>query len=222
MRLLAVNRGSGQQLSVSPSPVGVRTVEKARLLAPFDITVCGIEELEDHCSVGVSHVLSILDPGWPVPPAFGAFGEHERLELRFHDVIGEQADMIPPQPEHVAELLRFGRGLAAEAPAGAHLLVHCHAGVSRSTASMALMLAQALPKRGAAEIFQEVLRIRPKAWPNLRIVELGDAQLGRGGELIGAAHGVYRMQLARRPELEQTMRGGGREREVAAATAGRL
>jgi len=59
-------------------------------LAPFRISVCGIEELTGHCEVGVSHVLSILDPDWPVPEAFGAFGEHSRLELRFHDVIDAQ------------------------------------------------------------------------------------------------------------------------------------
>ena len=51
-------------------------------IAPFRISVCGIEELTGHCETGVSHVLSILDPDWPVPEAFGAFGEHAKLELR--------------------------------------------------------------------------------------------------------------------------------------------
>ena len=54
---------------------------------PFKFSVCGIEELNRHCEAGVSHVLSILDPGWPVPEVFGVFGEHAKLELRFHDVI---------------------------------------------------------------------------------------------------------------------------------------
>jgi hypothetical protein len=36
---------------------------------------------------GVSHVVSILDPDWPMPSAFGACGEHQRLELRFDDLI---------------------------------------------------------------------------------------------------------------------------------------
>ena len=40
-------------------------------IAPFRISVCGIEELQGHCETGVSHVLSILDPDWPVPEAFG-------------------------------------------------------------------------------------------------------------------------------------------------------
>lgn len=186
---------------------------------PFEITVCGIDELAGHCEVGVSHVLSILDPGWPVPPAFGTFGEHERLELRFHDVILETPDRIAPEPGHVAELLRFGRDLRAEPPASAHLLVHCHAGISRSTAAMTLILAQALPHVPAAEIVAEVLRIRGKAWPNIRMIGFGDAMLGRGGELLAAVPELYRWQLKRRPELEEAMRGAGRGREVDAATA---
>src|SRR5690242_14445012 len=141
---------------------------------PFRITVCGIEELAGHCEVGVSHVLSILDPGWPVPPAFGSFGEHERLELRFHDVLEPEPGMIAPQPEHVAQVLSFGRDLMREPPANAHLLVHCHAGISRSSASMALILAQALPGWSGEEIVRAILRIRSKAWPNLRIMEMGD------------------------------------------------
>jgi predicted protein tyrosine phosphatase len=189
------------------------------MLAPFRITVCGIDELAGHGDAGVSHVLSILDPGWPVPSAFGTYGEHERLELRFHDIIEDEAGMIPPRLEHIERLLAFGRDLMAEPPSGAHLLVHCHAGVSRSTASMAVILAQAQPARPAEAAFDKVLRIRPGAWPNLRIVELADALLGRQGELVAAAHGVYRRQAVRRPELVDVMRSSGRGREVETVTA---
>jgi predicted protein tyrosine phosphatase len=154
-------------------------------MAPFRITVCGIEELANHCEIGISHVLSILDPDWPVPEAFGTFGEHAKLELRFHDVIDAQgAGTLAPQPEHVMDILEFGRGLSAQRGEDTHLLVHCHAGVSRSTAAMTLILAQALPEVSATRIFGEVLRIRPQAWPNLRIVEFGDAKLGRQGERL--------------------------------------
>ncbi len=190
-------------------------------IAPFRISVCGIEELAGHCKVGVSHVLSILHPEWPVPEAFGSYGEHARLELRFHDVIEEGLPgKLPPREEHVAELLAFGRDLMAEPAPEAHLLVHCHAGVSRSTASMALILAQGLPEVGADRVFGEVLRIRPQAWPNLRIVEMGDALLGRGGALVAAARGVFRRQLEARPHLADEFRRHGRGREVEAALGG--
>ncbi len=190
-------------------------------IAPFRITVCGIEELVGHNEAGVSHVLSILDPEWPVPDAFGTFGEHRRLELRFHDVIEDTERTNGPQESHVAQLLGFGRDLLAEPAPAAHLLVHCHAGISRSTAAMALILAQALPQRDAEAILAEVLRIREKAWPNLHIVELGDAMLGRGGTLVAAAHRVYRRQLDRRPWLAEEMTRMGRAREVMAGQEAR-
>lgn len=191
----------------------------ARMQLPFRITVCGLDELAAHRDARVSHVLSILDPEWPVPEVFGTFGEHEKLELRFHDVIEDRPGMAGPQPIHVEQLLAFGRGLDREPKPEAHLLVHCHAGVSRSSASMALLIAQAMPDCPGRDIFAEILRIRPQIWPNLRIVEMGDAALGRNGDLIAAAHGIYRQQIARRPYLVEEFSAGGRAREVEAGLA---
>jgi len=186
-------------------------------LAPFGLTVCGIEELTGHAEAGVSHLLSILDPDWPVPEAFGAFGEHAKLELRFHDVIEDTAGVIPPSAADVRAVLAFGRDLEAEA--ASRLLVHCHAGISRSTASMALILAQALPAQPAEAILQHILGIREKAWPNLRILEMGDAMLGRDGTLPAAAAALYAHQLRIRPHLAGVMRNAGRGREVDAGEA---
>jgi predicted protein tyrosine phosphatase len=185
-------------------------------IPPFRITICGISELPEHSEVGVSHVLSILDPEWPVPDAFGSFGEHARLELRFHDIIDETPGMVLPRHEHVEQVLAFGRDLMAEPAGKANLLVHCHAGISRSTASMLLILAQALPRVSADALAAEVLRIRDKAWPNLHIIEMGDALLGRNGAVISAAHGLYSTQLLRKPELGVMMSEVGRTREVEA------
>lgn len=195
-----------------------RSTRSLNSIAPFTITICGIQELAGHSERGVSHVLSILDPDWPVPEAFGQFGEHAKLELRFHDVIDEGVPtLVAPRPSHVADLLAFGRDILAEPPGSAHLLVHCHAGVSRSTASMALILAQALPDTPAPRIMEAVLHIRPQAWPNLRIVEMGDALLRRDGTLVEATRKLYQTQLRRQPHLADEMRWNGREREVALA-----
>lgn len=184
---------------------------------PFDLTVCGIEELAGHCEVGVSHVLSILDPGMPDPTAFGAYGEHDRLALRFHDIIDDVPGMILPQRADVERVLQFGRGLLAEPRPSAHLLVHCYAGISRSTASMILMLAQARPDRPAAEAMAQVQQIRPQAWPNLRIIEIGDAILGRNGDIVSAVRRHYGTVLGQRPEFGEFMSANGRRREVEAA-----
>jgi predicted protein tyrosine phosphatase len=187
-------------------------------IAPFKLTVCGIEELAGHCDARPTHVLSILDPDHPIPEAFGTFGEHEKLELRFHDNIDPRPGETMPTEDHVAALLAFGRDLMAEPPQDAHLLVHCHAGISRSTASMALILAQHRPDLSAEAILAEVLRIRGKAWPNLRMLEMGDAMLRRGGAFPRAAHAIYQHQLEIRPFLWDFMSNLGRDRELAQAT----
>nr|WP_294521745.1 protein-tyrosine-phosphatase [uncultured Rhodopila sp.] len=187
----------------------------APLQLPFRVTVCGIDELASHRDALVSHLLSILDPDWPAPGVFGRFGENHKLELRFNDVIDDRPGSVAPDAAHIRQLLDFGAGLDREYDA--HLLVHCHAGISRSSASMALLIARAMPDQPGESIFAEIMRIRPQIWPNLRIVELGDQALGRNGDLIAAAHRVYGFQLGKRPELAAAFRSGGRGREVEAA-----
>jgi predicted protein tyrosine phosphatase len=187
----------------------------SKRLAPFQVTICGIDELGFHWEAGVTHVLSILDPGWPEPEALGAFDAHRRLELRFHDVIEAGPGWIAPERLDVEQLLSFGRDLTESR--GTHLLVHCHAGVSRSTAAATLILAQARPDRPAEEVLQAVVRQRSHAWPNLRILELGDALLDRRGEIVDAARAIYRRRLEREPWMIEQMIEGGRGREVAEA-----
>jgi len=184
----------------------------SKRLVRFQVTICGIGELGLHCEAGVTHVLSILDPGWPEPEAFGAFDPHRRLELRFHDVIEAEPGCIAPENLDVQQLLTFGRDLTEARDT--HLLVHCHAGVSRSTAAAALILAQTRPDRPAEEALQAVVRQRPRAWPNLRILELGDALLERHGEIVDAARAHYRRVLHREPWLIEQMIDSGRGREV--------
>jgi predicted protein tyrosine phosphatase len=192
----------------------VKTQSEKVALVPFRATICGIDELADHCASGVTHVLSILDPSTPQPPAFGSFGARTHLELRFDDVIEESSDQVVPRRQHVERILAFGRDLIATVGTDTHLLAHCHAGVSRSTAAMTLILAQACPDRSGGDVINEVLRIRPRAWPNLRIIEFGDGLLGRNGDLVASVVIAYRAQLRLRPELEQIFIDGGRGREV--------
>jgi predicted protein tyrosine phosphatase len=185
----------------------------------FPVTICGIPELDEHSAAGVTHVLSILDPEWPDPPAFAGFAPHRRLSLRFNDIIEPTRGKLLPSQRDVERLLEFGRELSVAAQS--RLLVHCHAGVSRSTAATALILAQAHPERPARAALDEVARIRPRAWPNLRLLEFGDALLGRDGEIVAAAAAIYRRVLDREPYLQEAMIDGGRGREVIAALSAR-
>lgn len=184
------------------------------------LTVCGIEELDHHSARDVTHVLSILDPGWPDPDAFGRYRPHHRTVLRFHDVIDPAPGVVPPGPEDVEAILAFGQALGAELGEGGHVLIHCHMGVSRSTAAMTMLLAQAHPDEEADAVVERLVSLRPQAWPNARMIGLADARLGRGGRLREAVRALHARQLARRPDLADLMRGFGRGREVDEALDG--
>jgi len=180
-------------------------------LMPFEISICGIEELAPFSTRGVTHLLSVLDPDHPEPESLALLAPARRLQLRFHDVIDTMPGQVMVEIEQVRQVLEFGRDLPVE---HGHLLVHCHAGISRSTAFTILLLAQALPDVPADEIVAEVVRIRSKTWPNLRIIEIGDALLGRKGTLVAAVrarHAAYARQV---PRFVQLMKDLGRAREV--------
>lgn len=180
------------------------------------LTVCGLEELETHRERRVTDVLSLLDPGTPEPSAFDAYNEHHRVTLRFHDIIDPQLGLIPPEEKDVETILKFGKELEGrEAYSGErHLLIHCHMGISRSTAAMAMLLAQAHPEQEEEAIAQRLTAIRPKAWPNSRMIAFADDMLGRGGRLTIAARKMYGRLLALQPHLADVMRRLGRHREV--------
>lgn len=180
------------------------------------LTICGISELPDQQERAVTHVLSILDPDHPDPEAFGAYDPHHRTILRFHDIINPIEGMILPQPEHVEAVLRFGDEVAAgkaERTEG-HLLVHCHMGISRSTAAMLILLAQTYPNEGEDKLFERLADIRSQAWPNSRMIEYADDFLSRNGRLVDALRRHYGRQIQRMPHYEQLMRDLGRGREV--------
>ena len=187
------------------------------------LTICGLEELADHSGRAVTHVLSILDPGCPDPGAFQTYVSHHRTILRFHDVIEPFDGHVLPEIGHVEAILNFGQALGrgAEDRGEGHLLVHCHAGISRSTAAMAMLLAQTYRDMDEDRIFERLVAIRPQAWPNSRMIGFADRLLSRSGRLDAALGRLYARQLSRRPELDETMRRHGRGREVEMARLAR-
>ena len=74
-------------------------------------TVCGLDELGLHGRSGLTHVLSILDPGYPTPEVFRAYDDHDKLELRFHDAIEPSPGIQVPTETDVAAILEFGARL---------------------------------------------------------------------------------------------------------------
>ncbi|GAB4360210.1 MAG: protein-tyrosine-phosphatase [Kiloniellaceae bacterium] len=180
------------------------------------LTICGIEELPQHETRRVTHVLSVIDPGWPEIPAFKAFDDHHRVILHCHDIIAPVPGRTLPSRDDVAAVLAFGEALKASARERdeGHLLVHCHMGVSRSTAAMLSLLAQVHGGEDEDALFQRLRDIRPQAWPNSVMVGHADDLLGRGGRLTAALRRHYGHQVKRDPALAQWMIDLGRRREV--------
>lgn len=170
-----------------------RPAAESGILTGYRLTICGLDELPVHAEAGVTHAISILDPQVPKPQVLSRYdGLRQHWLLRFHDISTRAPDMNAPEQADLEDLVAIGRELTASAEGG-HLLVHCHAGVSRSTAAAAILLAQHNPGR-EAEAFDTVARLRPGAWPNARMVELADALLERNGALRA---GLQAMQQAR-------------------------
>lgn len=181
-------------------------------------TVCGLEELSGHGEAGVSHVLSLLDPGTPDPAAFAGYGAHRRTTLRFHDCLGPGMDqhgavLVPPEPADVEAILAFGRDLGG----ASHVLVHCHYGLSRSTAALLMLFAQGEPETEAGALVERLHALREPAWPNARMIAFADDVLGRRGTLSEAVRRLHGLQLRVRPHLADLLRSLGRGAEVEAA-----
>jgi predicted protein tyrosine phosphatase len=183
-------------------------------MKPFSISgliVCGLDELDSHSTRGVTHVLSILDPEWPDPEVFLSFAPHSRATFRFHDAIEAEPNIILPQRADVEAILAFAHDAGDDLH---HLLIHCHAGVSRSTASMLMILAQAHPHESEEAMAERLVKIRPQSWPNSRMIAFADEILGRNGRLSAAVARIYARRLKAQPELAETMRRLNCAREV--------
>lgn len=185
------------------------------MFAP-ELTVCGIEELLAQRSRSVTHVLSIIDPERAELDAFASYGDHIRTTMRFHDIISPVTGQIMPSPEHVEGILKFGAAFHGrqdpEKPG--HILVHCHMGVSRSTAAMMTLMAQANPDQPAETLFERLAAIRPQAWPNSRMIAFADEQLDLKGSLSRELARHYGRQLKSNPEYKDWMKSLGRQAEV--------
>jgi predicted protein tyrosine phosphatase len=138
----------------------------------------------------LTHVLSILDPDWPEPESFWAYDQHHRLTLRFHDAIEAGDELTLPTRDDVEAILEFGRKVSETKSDVPHLLVHCHAGVSRS-AAVAILLAQANPQWNENQVFVRLTMLRPNAWPNSLMIAFADHLLARKGRLTSALAKLY-------------------------------
>jgi predicted protein tyrosine phosphatase len=135
----------------------------------------------------VTSVISIGDPEDGPPQGYERVPV--RLRLEFHDVVHDGEFALAPSADDVAMIIRFAERVA---PSGGHLLIHCGAGVSRSTAAALTVLAVWLGPGREVEAVETLHDVAPQAWPNERMVELADELLGREGALVRALeNGLY-------------------------------
>jgi predicted protein tyrosine phosphatase len=76
------------------------------------------------------------------------------------------------------------------------IVVHCYAGISRSTAAAFITMCALRPKRPEAEIARSLRTASPSATPNIRLVSFADRLLGREGRMVAAIESIGRGETA--------------------------
>ena len=146
------------------------------------IHVCSLARLHQTVTdTGAGHVVTLLrDVHLVTRPESIVAANH--LVLGMDDIAEPMDGYVHPGDEHVEQLLRFVRGWPRAKP----MVVHCYAGISRSTAGAFVAACTLNPNRNEGVIAQELRRLSPTAYPNPRIVSIADGLLGRQGRMIEA------------------------------------
>ena len=144
--------------------------------------VCSLADL--HATVkdtGASHVLTVMaNVAQVVRPETVLEANHLRVQM--DDITEHTEGFVAPNATHVAQVLDFIRGWDRQAP----LVVHCYAGISRSTASAFAAACLLNPQRDERDIARKIRAASPIAQPNRLLVTLADRALGRDGRMVRA------------------------------------
>jgi predicted protein tyrosine phosphatase len=156
------------------------------------IHVCSLARLHETVQqTGALHIVTLLKHTDRVErPSHIAEGNH--LILGMDDVTEPMDGYVLPCEEHVTRLIRFVRGWDRAKP----LVVHCFAGISRSTAGAYVAACALNATRCELTIARELRRVSPTATPNNRIVSIADRVLGRSGRMIAAIESIGRGAMA--------------------------
>ncbi len=150
------------------------------------IHVCSLARL--HRTVeetGARHIITLLRTvDRVVRPPVVAPANH--LILGMDDIVDAIDGQTPPAQEHVSQLIEFVTKWDRAAP----MVVHCYAGISRSTAGAFVAACALNPKREEAKIAWDIRNASATAQPNARIVALGDQLLGRNGRMVRAVETI--------------------------------
>ncbi|MDX8501080.1 tyrosine phosphatase family protein [Mesorhizobium sp. VK4C] len=152
------------------------------------IHVCPLSKIEETVArTGAERLLSLLAAGTEVVRPASILAENH-LHLVMHDIAVAQDGMTMPGEEHVRALLDFAYRWDRAKP----MVVHCYAGISRSTASAYIIAAALAPKRDEVELAKTLRFLSPSATPNPRLIAVADTLLGRDGRIIAAIEAIGR------------------------------
>jgi predicted protein tyrosine phosphatase len=144
--------------------------------------VCSLAKVPELVrATGARSLVTLIDEGTPVVRPLEIAAERH-LFVSMSDIVVAVDGHILPSDAHVAALLDFVERWDRAAP----MLIHCYAGVSRSTAAAFIAACALSPHRDEHEIAAEIRRNSPTATPNARLVALGDAILQRDGRMNAA------------------------------------
>jgi predicted protein tyrosine phosphatase len=132
-----------------------------------------------------SHLITLLHNDGILPtPSLIETSKHLRLSL--HDISRPQPGMVHPGAEHVDKILDFVGQWDRTAP----MLVHCLAGISRSTATAFIAACALNPGADERAIAACIRELSPTASPNMLLVDLADDKLRRQGRMIEAIEAI--------------------------------
>lgn len=156
------------------------------------IHVCSLARLRQTVEeTGARHIISLMkDISMVERPT--AVDARNHLHIGIDDITCPIDGYNHPCEDHVARLMQFVKGWDRAAP----MVIHCYAGISRSTASAYAAACALSPGHDEMAIAQDMRRASRTAMPNGLIVALADRILGRQGRMIAAIESIGPGEMA--------------------------
>jgi predicted protein tyrosine phosphatase len=154
--------------------------------------VCPLSRLHDTVDeTGASHIVTLISANTAVErPVCIAADRH--LFISVSDICEPTEGMILPSDSHVEQLLAFVHGWDRRAP----MVIHCYAGISRSTAAAFIAACALEPRQEEAAIAQRLRAASSTATPNSRLISVADQLLRREGRMVSAISAIGRGAFA--------------------------
>jgi predicted protein tyrosine phosphatase len=132
-------------------------------------------------------ILTLINAATPVPRPEAVRAE-DHLFLGFNDIVEPMEGMVAPSEAHVHEIIRWAKSWDRAHP----MVVHCYAGISRSTAAAYISALTLNPELDEYALANEVRVRAPTATPNIRLIGFADEIMGRKGRMVEAITAIGR------------------------------